>query len=231
MRHRLQRRRALAFYRPLVPSGGLVFDVGANLGRRTEVFRRLGARVVAVEPQPRCVDALRAELGADPNVVIEPVGVGPPGTTRATLHVPRSHTIASMSPAWIDAVRSTERFDETWADEVEVDVVTLDALIDRHGVPDFCKVDVEGFELEVLNGLSRPLPGLSFEFVPEYSDAAAGCVERLTGLGMTAFNASLGETFELVWPSPVDATRIVEFLRSLPPGTAAGDVYAAVDAG
>src|SRR5262245_44693094 len=68
-------------YGQFVRPGDLVFDVGAHVGDRIGVFRRLGARVVAVEPQPALVKTLRLIYGRDRAVTIEPVAVGlSPGT-------------------------------------------------------------------------------------------------------------------------------------------------------
>src|SRR5215813_4312309 len=72
-----QRRAAMdRFYRQFVKPGDLVFDVGAHVGDRVAAFRRLGARVIAVEPQPALVRTLRLLYGRDRDVLIEPVALG-----------------------------------------------------------------------------------------------------------------------------------------------------------
>lgn len=53
-----------------------MFDVGSHVGDRIASFRRLGCRVVAVEPQPALVRVLRLLYGRDPQVALEPVAVG-----------------------------------------------------------------------------------------------------------------------------------------------------------
>jgi len=63
-------------YGRFIKPGDLVFDVGAHVGDRIAAFRRLGARVVACEPNPALVKALRLIYGRDADVVIEPVAVG-----------------------------------------------------------------------------------------------------------------------------------------------------------
>lgn len=74
-RHWNSRKQMNAFYGQFVPKGGLVFDVGANIGAYTEVFLKLGARVVASEPDPKFLKALQTVRPAD-RVVIEPVALG-----------------------------------------------------------------------------------------------------------------------------------------------------------
>src|SRR6185436_2583802 len=139
----------------------------------------LGAKVVAVEPQPSCASILLEAFGGTPGLEIVQEALGSvPGT--AQLALSDATTLSSMSRGWVDAVRSSGRFAEyRWSRSIEVPVTTLDALIARHGRPAFVKIDVEGFELEVLRGLSAPLPALSFEFTPEWSDSAEACVEHL----------------------------------------------------
>src|SRR5919205_100885 len=66
-----------ALYARFVKAGDLVFDVGAHVGDRIAAFRRLGARVIACEPNPSLVPTLRRLYGNDAMVMLEPVAVGP----------------------------------------------------------------------------------------------------------------------------------------------------------
>ena len=116
-----------------------------------------------------------------------------------------------------------------WDTSVSVSVTTLDRLIAEYGRPAFCKIDVEGYELEVLRGLSQPLPALSFEYIPAAMETALGCIERLGELGAYAFNwkpAALGESYRLQSASWLSPDAMVAQLKSLPPDGASGDVYA-----
>ncbi|MEO5367006.1 MAG: FkbM family methyltransferase [Magnetococcus sp. WYHC-3] len=197
--------RRYEFYRQFLPEGGVCFDVGANIGNRAKIFRRLGARVVAVEPQQACVLILRRLFREDAGVVVRPQVLGPaPGRTEIKLC--DLHMLTSLSQRWIDAVQQSGRFAGWRWDRVQaVDMTTLDALIAEFGVPDFIKIDVEGYEEEVLKGLTRPVRALSFEFTPEYLPAVTGCLNHLRTLGTLECNYSLGESMVLElssWQTP-----------------------------
>jgi FkbM family methyltransferase len=221
------RRRSLRFYRRFVPRGGLCFDVGANLGDRTALFLSLGARVVAVEPHELCVESLKARFGDRVELVEGALG---PEEGEGELLVASYHTLSSLSAEWVEAVRSSGRFsDFDWSQTRCIHMTTLDALVEAHGVPDFCKIDVEGYEREVLRGLSRPLPAVSFEFEIERADARLEAVDHLEELGMRRFNFSFGESMRLVFRHWTDANGIRAFLRG-PSHTLRtfGDIYAAM---
>jgi FkbM family methyltransferase len=199
--------------------------VGANVGDRTAIFVGLGARVVAVEPQAACIEQLQGRFGDAVRIVPAAVGARP---GREELLVANYSTLSTLSRQWTEAVTESGRFtDFSWSERIPVDVTTLDALIDRFGSPDFCKIDVEGYEHEVVRGLSRPIAALSFEFTPELLDSRLECVEHLTRLGMSRFNFSVGETLRLSFRRWMDAAALREFLRSAPrDGVFFGDVYA-----
>ena len=212
-------------YAQFVRRGDLAFDVGAHVGDRVASFRRLGARVVAVEPQPALAFTLQALYGRDRNVIIESKAVGGrPGTLTMKINVDNP-TVSTASSAFIGAAKDAQGWEgQVWEKSIEVPVTTLDALIEAHGMPAFVKIDVEGFEAEALAGMTRPVPALSFEFTTIQRDIAQACIARCAALGFRQYNAALGESQELgEWRSTDDIAR---WLSELPHAANSGDIYA-----
>jgi FkbM family methyltransferase len=218
--------RASRFYSQFIRSGETCFDIGANRGNRTKIFTALGARVIAVEPQAGCASLLRQAFARDSSVTVVETACGA-HEGRARMMIAGYDGLSSLSEDWISAVRATRRFgDIEWKAAADVAVTTLDSLIRTYGEPVFIKIDVEGSETDVLQGLSKPVRGLSFEFTPECMEAALACVQRLKALGFREFNISAGESMELTYPEWLDADRIAERLLEYR-GRAGffGDVY------
>jgi FkbM family methyltransferase len=210
-----------------IAPGYLVFDVGANVGDRTEMFLDRGARVVAVEPQPPCIHALQDRFAGRPEVVIEPKALGrTPGTLE--MRVANASTVSSMSEKFIAAVQETQRFPNVvWDETLSVPITTLDHLIERHGLPAFCKIDVEGYEIEVLAGLSQPIRVLCFETHPELRAEALACLERLQELDPAyRFGYSPGETLTLDPRRWMTVHEMTDRLTQISGNIAFGDIYA-----
>ena len=225
------KRRAAAMdrlYGSFVRPGDLVFDVGAHVGDRVASFRRLGARVVAVEPQRPMVAALKLLHGRSKSVAIEAVAVGRKSGRARMLINADNPTVSSVSPAFVDAAHGAPGWEtQRWSETADVELTTLDALIAKHGVPAFIKLDVEGFEAEALYGLSQAVRALSFEFTTIQRDVAIACIERCSAMGYACFNAALGESQRLVgeW---MDAKDITRWLSELPQAANSGDIYVVV---
>lgn len=215
------------FYAQWVRPGDLVFDVGANFGARTAVFLALGARVVAIDPQVRCIAELRARFGNNDRVTIVQTALGAT-QGEATMMVSNALTVSSLSRQWVEKVKTSGRFEGCrWDKQVTVPVTRMDDLIAAHGCPAFVKIDVEGFELEVLRGLSQPVAAVSYEFVGEAVEAAIQCASHLHSLDLSEFNFSFGESMEMQRDRWLDIESLSAALRALPRDDIQvwGDVY------
>ncbi|MEJ0074700.1 MAG: FkbM family methyltransferase [Alphaproteobacteria bacterium] len=216
-----------ALYARFVTAGALVFDIGSHVGDRIAAFRRLGARVIACEPNPSLVPTLRRLYGHDGMVTLEPVAVGAKAGEIEMRINTDNPTVSTVSTDFVHASLGAPGWEgQSWDKRSRVPVTTLNALIARHGVPAFIKIDVEGFEAEALAGLTQPVAALSFEFTTIQRDLARGCVARCQTLGYLRYNAALGESQTLAHEDWQNADAIVRWLGALPMEANSGDVYA-----
>lgn len=203
------------FYQPFIPKGGLVFDVGANVGEYARAFVGMGAgHVVAVEPSPECVKKLKAVCNPA-RVSIEACAVGSKIGT-ATFHLNEHQDMGTLSEAWKDVATKSARLEEMkFAGEITVPVVTMNSLIERYGMPDFLKVDVEGHESEAFKGLTKAPRFVSFEFNPEWTADAIRVLQSSCFPRQAICNYIVGEpsgNFELKQWVPID--RMIEVIRT-----------------
>jgi FkbM family methyltransferase len=212
-RHRQARRE---LFRPFVPRGSLVFDIGANRGEVSETFLELGARtVVAVEPNASLADDIRRRYGRQ--IHVENVAVGAePG--QAELIMGRDPGHSTLSTEWMARAPTHDR----WAGTALIEVTTLDALVEKYGRPDFVKIDVEAYEAEVLTGLGVSLKALCFEYQVAYPEVVEQCL-ALLGDGYE-YALTLGEK-PILTTAWIDGARVLEVLKLLE-HNAYGDVFA-----
>jgi FkbM family methyltransferase len=226
----LRQRRMRRLYRQFAQRGDLVFDVGAHVGNRARALAALGCRVIALEPQPDFARVLRLLFGRNARIeVVEAAVTGASGEDWLAVSE-RTPTVSTTAEAWREARAREPGFDGvTWDRQIRVRTVSADALIAKYGRPAFIKIDVEGAEPAVLDGLTTPVAALSFEYLPGAIDQVRACVDRLwvlSGESRYEFNWSVGETYELASPEWLDAEAIVAALTALGTSARSGDVYA-----
>ena len=219
-----------ALYAHFLKTGDLAFDIGSHVGDRISAFRRLGARVVALEPQPGPARVIRVIHARDPEVVLLQAAAGE-REGEVTLRVNSANpTVSTASDEFIRAANGAGGWEgQVWDQAITVPCLTLDRLIAEHGRPAFIKIDVEGFEDRVLAGLSQPVPALSFEFTTIARDVAQRCLERLAALGPYGFDVALGESQQLAFGRGINLDQMSACLRELPHEANSGDVYAVLD--
>ncbi len=173
----------------LLNSGDLFFDIGAHLGSKSNQFLNKKLKTVMVEPLPQCIKQLKVKFKDKKDVEILQKAVGKNIGTMTLEINSKMPTISTMAKHWKKGRFSSEKWDQ----KILVEVITLDQLIKIYGKPDYIKIDVEGFELEVLLGLTQKVGIISFEFASEFLDQTFDCLSHLKKIGYNDYNFSIGE--------------------------------------
>lgn len=213
------------FYRQFIAKDDLCFDIGANIGQKTDIFLRLGASVIAVEPQKECFHYLQRKYKNNSRVTIVPKAVAETAGEKE-FFVCEANALSTMSKDWISAQTKSGRFGEfSWDKKIMVPTTTLTDLIMQFGKPGFCKIDVEGGELDVITGLRQPLPVISIEITRESLPAIEKCIAHLDILGANLFNYCCWDTLEFAFPAWLSTDKLLKELYSLPADRLTGDLY------
>lgn len=211
-----------------IQPGSLVFDIGANLGNYSAVFLEKKAKIIAIEPQTYCVDFLRLRFGNNPAIKIIRCGLGAKEEEKELL-ISSAHTLSSFNKEWVDGVNKTERFkpsNAVWEKKESIPMRTVDSLISEYGLPSYLKIDVEGYEKEVLRGLHQPVERVSFEFtIPELASDASECVKLLSLIAKYEFMSIKQNEGTEKW---ISAGEIENEIRELEQAgvLAGGDIFA-----
>ena len=217
------------FYRSLISPGQLVFDIGAHVGSRSRTLIEIGAKVVAVEPQPLFADFVEKHLGKQLEG-FERVAVGAAEGSVDLLISSRHPTVTSVSASFVETVKQNAGFSHVeWDKRVTVPMVRLDDLIAKYGVPAFIKIDVEGAEAAVLEGLSQPIDLIAFEYTPAMPSVAIEAIAKLASTGNYRFNRVEGEQHRFVSQGWKTGSQMLTDLAAMPIDAKSGDIYARID--
>jgi FkbM family methyltransferase len=210
----------VSFYRSLIFKPDLCFDVGANIGDKSEALLKTGAKVVAFEPSSTAMLELRARCDKYKNWTVIHAAVGNEPDI-AVLSCPADSAKSTLTP---NPTREPEKLEH-------VPVVTLNQAIKIFGMPCYCKIDVEGWEYEVFKGLDQTIALISFEFHlnDNIIEITKKCLERLIELGDATVNITPAESAKFFFKEWMP---INEFLNWFPgdlietlPGDTYGDIY------
>ena len=215
----------LFFYKQFLSPGDLVFDIGANIGNRVETFFNIGCNVVAVEPQEECVKILKQKFGDSIQIVEKGLGEK---EEEKTIYISDSNTLSSFNKDWIDSLKGSRFSQHEWNKTAVVSLTTMDNLIAQYGMPVFCKIDVEGFELEVLKGLHQPVPFLSLEYaVPEQTKHLESYIRYCNSVNPGyVYNYSVREEMKFQLPEFISFDKIIRLIHEKEfQATLFGDIY------
>jgi len=212
------------FYSRFIQPGDLCFDIGSHTGNRSDVWLKMGAIVVAAEPQPAFARLIDNKLGRKKNFTLLQMAIGD-RQELTQLQISYLHpAISTVSENWVQVMKEFD-FSVNFDESIEISITTLDHVIEQFGFPQFCKIDVEGYEEQVLMGLSSAIPSLSFEFFPTTLYHAVKCIDLLEVHSNYTYNWSLTETFKFRNKKWMSATEMKHEIIGYT-GRRSGDIYA-----
>ena len=162
------------------------FDIGANIGETTQWFLDNGYdNVIAVEPGADAFSQLFQKFSNDPRIIMHYLALskqsGPLEFWNSNWHI-----TSTASKSWVLNSRFSGKC--AW-NAITKNAVTLDELIELHGLPDFLKVDVEGYELEVFKGLTYSgIKNIAFEWAEEEYTQLNEIINYLKGFRYLEFS-------------------------------------------
>ncbi|UCC94933.1 MAG: FkbM family methyltransferase [Candidatus Omnitrophota bacterium] len=225
------RRAMVRFYSQFIKKDDLCFDIGAGKGSRTKVFLELKARVICIEPQETYLNELYRRFGKNKRANIVAGGVADREGFLELSICENEPRVSTMSDRFKNDSIFAKEYGYVWKRVEKVPVTTLDVLISQYGMPAFCKIDVEGFEVQVLRGLTKPISLISFEFTADFFDDMERCINRLLQVGNYRFNFAIAEPTNrqgLVlpqWGKPDELYKELGSLKTEDPRIW-GDIYA-----
>lgn len=203
----------------------LIFDVGGHMGDKSDYFESSGHMVVCYEPQKKCYNHLKSRF-KNRRVSVRNLVLGSEWGKELPFYICNSTTLSTLSDKWRTEGRFSQKY--IWDKIQKVDMSTLDYEMELFGVPEYIKIDVEGYEREVINGLSRQVPFISFEYTKEFWQDAVYCCRKLKELGFRKFNFTVGEFNTFIFPLWKNMEVLISFVEGLNDPLLFGDIYARV---
>lgn len=166
-------RKKTAFYKHFIARGDVCFDIGANIGEKSRLFLKCGAKVVAFEPQNSCL--LKLQEIKSSNLFIEPFAITNGYETRK-FHISNISDISTFSNKFM-SLYSSEIC--RWNRFEDVQCYPITHYFKKYGIPHYCKIDVEGLELEIIKSIHKKIPFIEFENTSEFLEESIACIEHL----------------------------------------------------
>lgn len=185
----------------LKKSDALIFDIGANYGWTTLTFLKFSSQVIAYEPDINNLKILRYRFGDTNRLVIEAKAISNNIDGAVFYQNRNSSALNTLSLKWVDALTNgvyREKKNFT-SEKYKVETSTLDIEMRKYGKPVFLKVDVEGHEYSVFEGLHSSIALVVFEAnLPEFVDETLSILEYIKNLDQNcSFNFAYNYNLQL----------------------------------
>jgi FkbM family methyltransferase len=174
----------------------LIFDIGFNVGEFTQTcFNKYpNCNVIAVEANPNLVNGVSPHFFTNYNFTLHNNLVSNIEGEEIDFYVsPYATGVSTASTEFMQNSRFTKGSKNVpknsikWNEPIKIQSITIDSMLERYGIPDLIKIDVEGYEYNVLSGLTQKVNDICFEWHEEESEQLYKILEHLKNIGYTEF--------------------------------------------
>ncbi|MBP7272845.1 MAG: FkbM family methyltransferase [Saprospiraceae bacterium] len=192
----------------------LIYDVGANEGLLTEVFLQYG-NVIAVEPDEFSQRVLKYRFLKHKKFRLLPLAISNKNGEQHFFVQQSGSALNTLSEKWRTIIEDGKFGFSNQFSKHAVKTVTLDSLIQKFGMPNYIKIDTEGHELAVIQGLTKPVQLLSFEAnLPEFLAETIVIIDVLTSVS-PEYQFTFFANYEQQLPNYVDSNTFKDILANL----------------
>lgn len=178
----------------------LALDIGSFTGDSVVGIQSMGYKhIVCIEPDPHNFDKLKSNYGKNATITLIKKAVSDKSEEIIKLCSTRNLPfLNSLDPKWLTKTRHNQFYRPNQYEEVDVETITIPDIIELVGKsPDYIKIDVEGWEKQVIRCIKEKPELVSFEWISERLDDNLSCISMLRDLGFSKFYICMGEELPL----------------------------------
>jgi len=225
LRLKYNNRKQKHFYRRLIRTYDIkkVFDIGANVGKKTMLFLEEDCKVLALEPNSACFTVLEDLKKKYAELRTERLALSDSETT-LQFHLGNHPEIGTLSEKMIQ--QFTYEKEVYWDKEETVQTTTFDQLVSEYFYPDFLKLDCEGWDHVIILSLRKPVKLIEFEFTAPFSVECIASIKHLSEIGNYEFNFSPYEQSKLMFTSWLNSEQLITKINEMKGHIIHGNIYA-----
>ena len=172
----------------------LVFDIGANIGLRSLANVDSYDKIISIEAVPAVFSKLQDNC-KNSRIVCLNYAVCNSNSDDVVFYECVNDVLSTLNKDWLASPSSRFHHHPSAYKAITCKAITLDRLIEMHGLPSLIKIDVEGGEYECISSLTHKVDLLCFEWASEVNDITFKCLDYLLSIGFKKFSIQDGDCY------------------------------------